>query len=48
MINRVNWYFLNNNRQDLCIELDVDYLLKPVEERQENKINELYDNLLIL
>jgi hypothetical protein len=48
MINRCDWYFKKNNRPDLCIQLHIDDLIKTVNERPENKITQLYDNLLIL
>ncbi len=42
MINRVDWYFKSNNRQDLCISLDIEDLLKPIEERPEGCIKFIY------
>jgi len=48
MINICDWYFKKHNRPDLCIQLDIDDLCKCVDERSDEKITQLYDNLLIL
>lgn len=52
MINRLEYFFIEKERIDLYDKLrhilNNEDLLKPIEEREENKIKQLYDNLLIL
>jgi hypothetical protein len=52
MINRIEWYFLKNDAtyllHKLLHKLSVEYYLLPIEDWEEKKIKQLYDNLLVL